>query len=416
MFEELVTHPSTITRYGTAPLAEDRLRYLAHCAERGASRQTLRSIAVNQLTLVRLLDLREGERVSRSRIEVAAREWSLPGVHWHGRPASPCATTAFVGRAVRWLRFLERLDEPRKVRHPHVEEVAGYAAWMREGRGFSEETICGCRVAVDGFFDWLGAREIPLASVKIADIDRAVAAWSARKDYSRVTINDYAVRLRSFFRFAEERGWCNPGLAAAIIPPRIYPDDTVPAGLTRKDIDRLLATTEGDRPADKRDRAILMLFAAYGLRSGEVGGLRLDDLDWEQETLRVRCPKPRRTLLYPLSRGVGQAILRYVREVRPPRPERTLFLTLTAPIRPLSRGALWKIVASRIDRLGLVVRRRGPHALRHACAQHLLDQGFSMKVIGDYLGHRSAAATAVYAKVDLNALREVADFDLEGLA
>ena len=60
--------------------------------------------------------------------------------------------------------------------------------------------------------------------------------------------------------------------------------------------------------------------------------------------------------------------------------------------------------------------RRGPHALRHAAAQHLLDQGMSYKVIGDFLGHRNTSSTAVYAKVNLNALREVADFDLEGLA
>ena len=146
----------------------------------------------------------------------------------------------------------------------------------------------------------------------------------------------YAERLRAFFRFAEARGWCMPGISAAIMPPRVYPDETIPTGPTREDIQRLLASTEGDRPVDKRDRAILMLFVAYGLRAGEVGGLHLDDLDWEEETLRVRCPKPGRTSLYPLSRGVGQAILRYVIEVRPSRAERALFFTLRAPFRALS--------------------------------------------------------------------------------
>ena len=74
------------------------------------------------------------------------------------------------------------------------------------------------------------------------------------------------------------------------------------------------------------------------------------------------------------------------------------------------------IVRNRLRRIGIVSGRRGPHALRHATAQHLLDQGMSMKVIGDFLGHRDPSSTAVYAKVNLNALREVADFDLEGLA
>ena len=159
-----------------------------------------------------------------------------------------------------------------------------------------------------------------------------------------------------------------------------------------------------------------MMLIAYGLRAGEVAGLRLDDLDWEEETLRVRCPKPGRTHHYPLSRGVAQTILRYIRDVRPPRPERALFLTLSAPIRPMSPGAIGHVVSSRLDRLGIVGKRRGPHSLRHAAAQHLLDQGLSMKEVGDYLGHRSVSSTAVYAKVHLSVLREIADIDLEGLA
>ena len=222
-----------------------------------------------------------------SRVKAAAREWSRPRVRRYGRQASLKATVEFAGRSVRWLRFLGRLEEPTKVRHPHSAEVAAYAAWMRGERGLSEATVRGCCVAADEFFNWLAASDIPLASVTITDIDQANAAKNARKAYSRVTIRTHAQRLRAFFRFAENQRWCTPGLAAAIIPPRVYRDETVPAGLSRDDVLRLLATTEGDRPVDTRDRAILMLFATYGLRCGEVAGLQLDDLDWEEETLRV---------------------------------------------------------------------------------------------------------------------------------
>ena len=199
------------------------------------------------------------------------------------------------------------------------------------------------------------------------------------------------------------------------MPSRFHRGETVPKGLNRDEVLRLLGTTEGDRAADLRDRAILMVLIAYGLRSGEVAGLQLDDLNWEEETLRVRRPKPGRIHHYPLSRGVGHAVLRYVRKVRPPRSERTLFLTLSAPIRPLRRGAIWHVVGSRLDRLGIAGKRRGPHSLRHAAAQHLLDHGLSMKEVGDYLGHRSVSSTSAYAKVRLGALREVAEIDLEGL-
>ena len=272
------------------------------------------------------------------------------------------------------------------------------------------------RAAADQFFDWLTATDIPLASVRIVNVDDAINNKKARGTCSRRTMHDYAQRLRAFFRFAEARGWCTPGMADGIMPERFQRDESVPKGLKRDDVLRLLATTEGDRPVDKRDRAVLMLFIAYGLRASEVGGLRLDDLDWENEMIRVRCPKPGRTHTYPLSRGVGNAILRYVREVRPSGFGRALFFTMRAPIRPLDRRALGKIVHDRLAGLGIVAGKRGTHALRHAAAQHLLDQGMSMKVIGDFLGHRDPSSTAIYAKVNLAVLREVAALDLEGLA
>lgn len=198
--------------------------------------------------------------------------------------------------------------------------------------------------------------------------------------------------------------------------PGFRPDETIPKGIKRIDVIRLLEATQGERPSSKRDFAILMLLANYGLRASEVAGLTLDDIDWENSMLRVRCTKPGKTYLWPLSQGVGHAILCYIREARPNGHGRSLFLTTCAPIKPLGRKNLGKLVSDRLARIGITSGRRGPHALRHAAAQHLLDRGTSMKVIGDFLGHRHPASTAIYAKVDLKSLREVAALDLEGLA
>ena len=415
MFETLFTRPGIVGRNRAAPLLEERLGYLEHCAEGGARLKTLRVIAAHQINLVRLLDLHEGERVSVTRVEAAADQWSLPGGRLFRRPASSEARKRFIGHAVRWLRFAGLLDEPAKARHAHAGEAAAFEAWMRDERGWAEETVCGCIGAVDRFLEGLDDRKVTLSEVGIADIDREVARWNAR-NCSRITIRGYAERLRAFFRFAESRGWCAPGLADGIMPPRFHPGTPLPKGLDRDEVLRLLATSKGDRSSDVRDRAILMVLVAYGLRSGEVAGLRLDDLDWTEETLQVRRPKPGRTHLYPLSRGVGQAILRYVRDGRPRRPERTLFLTLKTPIRPMTRQAIGHVVRRRLDRIGVTGKRRGPHALRHGTAQHLLDSGLSMKEVGDYLGHRGIRATSAYARVQLGALREVAGIDLEGMA
>jgi integrase len=158
-----------------------------------------------------------------------------------------------------------------------------------------------------------------------------------------------------------------------------------------------------------------MLFAIYGLRESEVAKLRLDDLDWEHDLLHVSRVKRRETQIYPLLPSVGNAIIRYLEKVRRSSTHREVFLTLLSPFRPLSRSALYSIVSCRLKILGVRTAHYGPHSLRHACAGHLVADGFSLKEIGDHLGHRSSAATRIYAKVDLPGLREVAAFDLGGL-
>ena len=189
----------------------------------------------------------------------------------------------------------------------------------------------------------------------------------------------------------------------------------IPADPPWNVVERLLASTEGNRPINIRDRAILMLFATYGLRSEEVQLLQLEDLDWEKEVIHVLRPKPRRVQHFPLVPSVGEAILRYLTEVRLQRQSRHVFLTIKAPYSPLTRSALWKAVSDRLRPLNASIRHYGPHSLRHACATRLLAEGFSMKEIADYLGHRDLDSTGVYAKVDIAGLREVAEFELRGL-
>lgn len=415
MFEKIF-FPRNAARYRAAPLADQRERYLVHLSETGARRTTLQKCANDQLNLVRLLNLKEGGRVGLSQIEAVAAIWSQPKGRKCNRPASPEAKIHFVNRAVRWLHFLGWFDEAEREHHPHVAKVAIFEKWLIQERGLSTQTVEDYCRAAEHFFFWLAGTGTPLDAVQIANIDDAFAAVHRRGAWSRRTIHDYAQRLRAFFLYAEARSWCRRGLAAGIMAPRFMADEIVPKGIKRDDVLRLLASVRGDRPAEKRDRAILMLFVTYGLRAGEVAGLRLDDLDWQNEIIRVHCPKPGRTHVWPLSPDVGNAILHYIREARPIGLGRSLFFTSLAPIRPVGRKTLGKIVRDRLAGIGIVSGRRGTHALRHAAAQHLLDQGMSMKVIGDFLGHRDPSSTAIYAKVNLAALREVAALDLEGLA
>ncbi len=217
MFEDLFIDRGTIASYRAAPLLDERLSYLRHCAEAGARSCTLRKIAAHQASLVHFLGLHEGDRVSVAQVEAAAGQWSLPGGRRSSRPALPQASQRFFGHTVRWLRFVDMLEEPDPLRHLHSDEVAVFEAWMRNERGWSEETIRGCLSTIDCFFYGLDERGVALAAVGIADIDREVARWHGR-DCSRVTIHDYAQRLRTFFRYAEQQGWCTQGLADGIMP------------------------------------------------------------------------------------------------------------------------------------------------------------------------------------------------------
>jgi integrase len=194
----------------------------------------------------------------------------------------------------------------------------------------------------------------------------------------------------------------------------VFSQASLPLGPSWDDVRRLLAMTEDDQRHNIRARPILMLLAIYGLRDGEVRRLRLDDIDWQHEVFRVVSSKTKRFRTYPLTHSVGDAILRYLQEVRPRSSHRELFLSLNAPFQPV-RTSLWRIVVMRLRSLHVSLAHYGPHALRHACATRLLAAGLSLKEIGDQLGHTNPNSTRIYAKVDLVGLREVADFNMGGV-
>jgi integrase len=178
----------------------------------------------------------------------------------------------------------------------------------------------------------------------------------------------------------------------------------------------MLAETNGGCTVSLRDHAILLLLSVYGLRSGELRRLRLEDIDWEHDKIRFVRSKISRSETAPLEPRVGNAIARYLREGRPTTDSRVVFLTVRAPYRALSAGGLYHVVEHRLRTEAHASKGRGPHGLRHACARHLVEAGRSFKEVGDHLGHRSPDATRIYAKVDLRSLRRVAFDELGGLS
>jgi len=411
MFERLFRYPGVVSRHREAPCASDRESYLAFRAADGASLATLHRLARELLVIVREMDLKP-LTLSVAAIESAAERWARRQKR-RGRASSlRWSRSLFVQVAQDWLRFLGRLQEPESQAVSYTTLIQDFAIFLRSERGLSTVTIGNYSWYVERFLGWFHARGHALAEVSILDVDAFIRQHPS---WSRVTSACCAKSLRAFFRHAERHGWCTHGIATAIESPRIFRQEALPTGPDWDSVRELIASTDNERPRDIRDRAILMILSTYGFRSGEVARLRLDDVDWERERIRVRRSKEHRNQEYPLIHSIGAAILRYLKETRPRTSRREVFLTLKAPFRPLSTGGMYHVVSSRMAQLGMKSLHRGPHALRHACAAHLVEEGFSLKEIGDHLGHRSVLSTRTYAKVDLAGLREVASFDLGGL-
>jgi site-specific recombinase XerD len=422
MFDRLFKPPRAVARQWNGPLAEERCRYLAHCAAQQMTGGSLRVIAIYTLVIAKTLRLadRPGELITRAEIEAGADRYVRHANH-RRHPRRPKKLKggylwkSFRDYAIRWLTFLGRLQTPSPAPRPYGEHVAQFKEYMHRERGLTPPTITVNSLILQGFLEEIDQADLRLKTLTVAQVNDLLVKKVHEHGYARNTIRRWATVLRPFFRFAEARAWCRPGLADGVTTPRVYRYEGLPVGPSWDDVKRLLAAVQGDRPADIRNRALLLLLAVYGLRSGEVTALRLEDFDWEREVLTVPRGKCRQPRTYPLCRSVGDAVLCYLRDARPRSDRREVFLTLAAPFRPLGDGGLRNVVGQRLHALGLILPHYGTHALRHACATHLLSQGLSLKEIGDHLGHRSLQSTRIYAKVDLAALRTVGDFNLEGL-
>ena len=413
MLQDLFEYRSVRERHQRAPFLEERERYLQHKAAQGCARQTLIRIA-RELFCVSRSFCGEGSALSKTpaeEIERHAIEWAQKQCS-NGRAESPrWSRNYFIAQATDWFQFLDLLSEAATESPWFSSYIEEFAKFMECERGLSPRTICNRCWHLKELLGRLSPQEI--SSIRLTDIDRFLKSLATR-GWCRVSVAGSAVAIRAFFRYAALRSWCSPDVADSIQSPRLFREENIPIGPSWDDVKALIAGMDTRHAVDIRDRAILQLFAVYGLRSAEVANLRLEQIDWEQDRIYIRRTKHRRTEIYPLVRAFGNAILTYLQTVRPRSPRREVFLTLKAPIKRLSAGALYHAVSKRMKKLGIRSLRRGPHALRHACATQLLADGFSLKEIGDHLGHTSASATRVYAKVDMLHLREVATFNFGG--
>lgn len=233
------------------------------------------------------------------------------------------------------------------------------------------------------------------------------------KNYARQTIESISGSLRSFLRYAEQQGWCQKDLSRSIKAPRIYRYESLPSTPDWHIVKRLLSDSNMTSPREIRDHAILMLLSVYGIRSGEVSRLQLSDIDWRNETIQFTRSKSEKLQVFPLVKAVGDAILIYLKRVRHNSSRsKEIFLCMRAPYQPVTVSVLYSTVAPKLKAMNIQLKHYGPHALRHACATHLINNDVSLKEIANHLGHQHLDTTRLYAKVNLSKLRKVTEFKL----
>ena len=291
---------------------------------------------------------------------------------------------------------------------PFADAVPGFFGYLVEERGLRPASLLAYRHHLDRFEDYLrriGVQSMQELSPTILSsfvVERAAAGLA------KSTVRDGAGVLRVFLRYAHREGLLTSDLSTAVGWPQVYRLSNIPRSISWEDVNRVLAGVDRRTEAGKRDYAILLLLVTYGLRGREIAALTLDDIDWKRDRLAVPERKAGHSTAFPLSAVVGEAVLDYLQNGRPTTTDRHLFFRAVAPRRPVGAAAVSALSRNYLLKAGVDVPRPGSHTLRHSAVQRLVDANFDFKTIGDFIGHRSARSTEVYAKVAVEALREVA--------
>jgi integrase/recombinase XerD len=284
--------------------------------------------------------------------------------------------------------------------------VADYRGYLLRERGLTVGSVAHWeRVARLFLSERSEPLEDSLRRLTAADVTGFVVAQCAPGRRSGSSAKILTGGLRSLLRYLHLAGFTEIPLAQAVPRAAGWRLSSLPRPVEVEDVTRLLLSCDRTTVVGRRDLAILLLLARLGLRAGEVARLCLDDIDWRAGEVTVRG-KGSTSERLPLPHEVGEGLVSYLRQGRPQVDFREAFVSMHAPLRPLSPIAVTQVVATGCNRAGIEPIRA--HRLRHTLASELLRAGMPLAQIAPILRHASLATTAIYAKVDREALRTLA--------
>jgi integrase/recombinase XerD len=314
----------------------------------------------------------------------------------------------------RFVSYLATLGMAKPPVSPTARELArvalrrDYEDYLRRQRGLSERTIGHCWRFADRFLDFrFGGTEVELGAITPGDIVAFLQRLTTRKAPFRDKTPP--THLRNFFRYLFKCGLTPTNLALCIPSVAQRYDARLPRHLTPEQVEAVLAAVRANARFGRRNYAMIILLARLGLRAPEVIAIQLDDIDWRAGELVVRG-KGRNHDRVPIPPDVGEARTDYIRQDRVS-TSRALFVTAHAPHGPFKDGqVLNAILKDGFARTGVTppCRYVGSHVLRHSLATNLVRQGASLPEVSDMLRHRSRASTLIYAKLDIEGLRSIA--------
>ena len=300
------------------------------------------------------------------------------------------------------------LVRPHKPNNPFEQQAPQFLTHLAEEKGLRPRSMLHYRYHLHQFATYLQRIGIDdLATLSPTVLSGFIAEYAPPR-VAWTTARNACGTLRVLLRYLHREGVIAKDLSALVEFPRSYRHAGVPRSISWEQVEKVLSSIDRRSASGKRDYAMLLLLATYGLRACEVAALTLDDLDWRNERLRIRDRKAGNTTTYPLSAVVGAAVIDYLKNARPATTCREVFMRSAAPLAPIGHAAVVSRAAYFIRKAGISVPRAGSHVFRHSCVQRLLNAHFSLKHIGDYVGHRSASSTQIYGKIAIEQLREVA--------
>ncbi len=393
--------PRLLQRIRVGPLAPYLDEYLKRIEQEGFLPV---SVPCQLYAIARLSRWIQRERITLQALDESTMERFLrrdAGVV-HGGEAAP------LGRLLSMLREIGVAAAKAPTPLSAEERLVGqYRRYLLQERGLAEASMLNYVSFVEQFVAGrFGNGGLNLIELSALEVTQFVRSRAHQLSPGRAKL--LVTALRSFLRYLLYRGEIAFDLAGCVPPVARWSLSTVPKLLPAGTVQRVLDRQDRGTPIGRRDYAILLLLARLGLRACEIVGLNLADIDWDHGLITVRC-KGGRWAQLPLPTDVGEALTAYLRSGRPQCACRRVFLRGCAPLRGFAHSiTVSTIVRRALIRAGVDSVRKGAHLFRHTLATDLLRQGASLDEIGDLLRHQSPNTTALYAKVDLTALRTLA--------